>query len=685
MDINLSRGVSASKVLDILIRKGFHPHRNLAIMQKISVSLSFDKFINQYPDFDFTGTREINIHFKEWILSQANKGMDGNIIVRLLEERNIFIKDRHPHLAQQLMNNELGTASNFNGQQPKILDFWQACADGHVDDIRLYVMCPIAIDEEKMGPFDSISRTGLALAAMNNQTEVLELLIKRGANVNHLDRRNRTALHLAASYGCKEACALLINNGSHIFARDHGGNTALHLASAKNHPATVNMLAVLCQSVTRSITSDKKPVKNGVTFLELAEECFLEMQDKKLNLGDPRRFEKAWLCECANLFISKMDNETKHLLGPCSVEIMNDVLQRFDLRPDAGIMARQATKDKTFVEGEKSNEVQFIPTIGSTRELSDLLRYCFRQSALDNCNEWRRTALHMACDMNVVDSHAEVIAILADKYGSNLYLKDRHGKTPFDLLVLDRPMVRGQPSATSIREKLLFDAREGIVEECVKKWDDEDFAIVNAKRDNFLNICINKAEFLSDRLWIVTKDASLLRNNFLDWEEYVDPDTLNLFYCKRPDEDSYTGLHTDFTWHVPRDIKMLMDKTNSWLIHRSMRSEVLREIGGWMMMRCTKSNFEYFYNLRTDTYEFRTPKEFSFSRLRQQAVLVQKLGFRDDWQVLQLPNNLTLYYNVIKKIYSWDKPRDAVVVTNEMKYCTAYKVITFKHAWRALR
>ena len=560
VDENLTRGVSASQIMDILVRKGFHPHKNLEVMQKCSVSLAFDSLVSKHPDFDLT-SRSIDLNFKRWIDEQCKKGIDGNVIVKLLEDRNIFLKETNPHLAQQLLNNEIGILTDNNGGEPRILDFWHACAMGYVQDVKLYALCPIKVDKEKMGRHNSLARTGLQLAAAGNHVEVMEILIGLGADLNHRDRRNRTALHHAAENNSSKACEMLIDKGGHIFATDHQGMTALHLAAIRNHTETVDLLAHLGQNMTRSIVSDKLTVKEGVSFNTLAEEVYTEMQTTKLRPNEPHRFEKRWLAEAANLFISKMAPDRMHLLGPVSEEIMRDVLKRFDHRPDSGIMATPSQKDrKEQPQNITAGGLIFVPIINNTRELCELLRYCFRQSSLDSCNNWERTALHCACDVNIVKSRQPVISILVDKYGSNVYLKDRHGHTPYALLVLQRPSIADMPAATTQRELLLFEQRAERINELASEFNREDFKVVEKRRQEFLDICVSKAENLSQKLWLVTKDASVLKNTYGDWEEYDDPDTLNFFFCKKPDEDSYTGLHTDYQWYIPKEIKAVVDR-----------------------------------------------------------------------------------------------------------------------------
>ena len=75
-------------------------------------------------------------------------------------------------------------------------------------------------------------RTPLHKAAYySGHPEVIESLIRRGADVNARDKGNWTALHLATRNGHLEAVRLLLDAGSELTVQDskHGW-TALHLA-----------------------------------------------------------------------------------------------------------------------------------------------------------------------------------------------------------------------------------------------------------------------------------------------------------------------------------------------------------------------------------------------------------------------------------------------------------------------
>ena len=181
------------------------------------------------------------------------------------------------------------------------------------------------------------------------------MLIANKANLLTADRRGRTALHYAAINGSLDCCELLMNAGrvnifsfllkilifliflgAPLFLGDNQGNTPLHLATWQNHAPTVDFLCSKGQEFTRSITSNKVLVNPGQTFEELSKNIFLEMQDTKLKAIETRRFQKLWLFEASQLFRQRMSPLVRHMIAPTCIEIMDDVLHRFDPRPETG-------------------------------------------------------------------------------------------------------------------------------------------------------------------------------------------------------------------------------------------------------------------------------------------------------------------------------------------------------------
>ena len=79
-------------------------------------------------------------------------------------------------------------------------------------------------DEEEMSALHHSVRAEASKLSL----KCLELLIARGCNLDHQDRRGRTALSVAAEKGKKDAVKLLLQNGANFEIADKSGKTVLH-------------------------------------------------------------------------------------------------------------------------------------------------------------------------------------------------------------------------------------------------------------------------------------------------------------------------------------------------------------------------------------------------------------------------------------------------------------------------
>ncbi len=71
---------------------------------------------------------------------------------------------------------------------------------------------------------------------------VVELLIKRGANVNAKTEAGFVALFWAARYGHEKVAKVLIDNGADVNATDNDGTTALKWATANKQAEVIALL-----------------------------------------------------------------------------------------------------------------------------------------------------------------------------------------------------------------------------------------------------------------------------------------------------------------------------------------------------------------------------------------------------------------------------------------------------------
>jgi ankyrin repeat protein len=86
----------------------------------------------------------------------------------------------------------------------------------------------IEAKQVSVNAFNSANETFLYIAANSRQAEVVELLLKLGADVSIRGRNRRTPLHAAASAGACDCTRLLINSGASINAEDDHGRTPLY-------------------------------------------------------------------------------------------------------------------------------------------------------------------------------------------------------------------------------------------------------------------------------------------------------------------------------------------------------------------------------------------------------------------------------------------------------------------------
>lgn len=666
VDENLLRGVDASKIVSILASKGFHPHRNLKLMHRILAWQALVVFLREHPDIEPTDeSGNINEDFLEWIKMMARKGIDGEILMKLLQDRCLDLKLDNLWFAQKLENNEYGSLMGLDGDPPKILDFWVACRYGFVDDVLIYCKCGAPLDEEKVDRHTAERLPPLLYAAYGGNPEVIRILLDHGASVNYVDRRGRTAIHIAASKGHYEACEVLIEYGVRVFAIDMQGNTPLHLAAIGNHYAVVDYLAYKGQELSRTICSDKvKCVKDG-NFLSLVERIFKELPTMKLKPSDTIRFDKQWLHDAAVQFVRWTDPEVRFMLPRSCKEIMEDVLLRFDPRPESGV----------FVTNEATGEPAFIKTIANAQDLSVLLKFVFRQAAIDSINRWHRTALHLACDSNVIDSHRQIIFRLIDDYGCNVNLKDMHGRRAIDLLMMDKK-IQGGPTATQARESFIMIQRQEELNRLFAEIAAEDRRRTEMRRQEILDECMMREGMMDRRLWDCTRDASIPKRVYnREWQTLEDPDTGNFFYVRLPKEGSYGDEFTDYNWEIPEDAKMYIDRTDALTYLCKVASKLMRICGDWEVYREKRTLIDFYYHPKNEVLSFNIPSELEWRGILKQCGYTQeKLGFGNEWEVMKDPWGNTFYRNKVTKSCEYDQPIDAVVVTAAEMLCSSYQV-----------
>ena len=83
------------------------------------------------------------------------------------------------------------------------------------------------------------------LASMGGSSDIVKLLIDKGANTNAKNVNRKTPLHCAAEYGFVDVVTVLVQRqkgSEHINCWDECKRTPLHLAAKNNHVAVIKCL-----------------------------------------------------------------------------------------------------------------------------------------------------------------------------------------------------------------------------------------------------------------------------------------------------------------------------------------------------------------------------------------------------------------------------------------------------------
>jgi hypothetical protein len=140
-----------------------------------------------------------------------------------------------------------------------------------------------------INPRDLLLRTPLYIAVYKNYTHIVDLLLQRGADHSLRGDKSRLPIHEAVYLHGVEILVLLLRFGADINARDRSLRTPLHLAIYWNKAETVDLLlrhGADMDARTCFKTDDNNPPCQDLTSLEIV--TFLEKQEPSTNRDEVR-------------------------------------------------------------------------------------------------------------------------------------------------------------------------------------------------------------------------------------------------------------------------------------------------------------------------------------------------------------------------------------------------------------
>ena len=143
-------------------------------------------------------------------------------------------------------------AESSSASERRCLNIWTAAKNGDTEALKHYLSN--GEGPNRLDP--NFGVTPLSWAALEGRSEIVEILIAAGADVNGVNRDGATPLHAAAFMGQRELAKLLLENGADVGAKTHNGDTPLDSAQA-NWQDTEAVTGLL------QISLDSKDVKAG--------------------------------------------------------------------------------------------------------------------------------------------------------------------------------------------------------------------------------------------------------------------------------------------------------------------------------------------------------------------------------------------------------------------------------------
>lgn len=214
-----------------------------------------------------------------------------------------------------------------------------AADGGHLDIVNALIKAGADINAK-----DQYGWTALIWAGGASNPEIIEALLRAGADVNARSFGGETALMRAAERGSEENLRVLLKNGADVNAKDDNGWTALRDALGYTSAGTAEILLRAGADVNARSNDGKTALMQAVRDVNFSAEvgASASMDNELKTLG---------VLLAAGADVNVKDNEGKTALDYAENEKVKKILQELF---DAAELAREGegTESIVFEEGE---------------------------------------------------------------------------------------------------------------------------------------------------------------------------------------------------------------------------------------------------------------------------------------------------------------------------------------------
>lgn len=392
-----------------------------------------------------------------WSQQELERGIDGRVILAELVAFG-YDPEKSPLFTQTLLRavssksrerdsrDDSIRASVDSNASPANSDrrftFWRCLEEGNHGEVELFVFAGQDVNAKIVDANSHAELFPLHIACRHGHAQIVRFLLQHGAVVDLLDDFRRSPLMIAARGSHFAICDELVKHGASIFNLDNLNNTPLHMAAYGGCAKIVDLiLRAHDDSLLLHLAS--LPHQRAVSYGSLLQSAYDSMMKKKLRDNERRRFHISWVLDAAQWMHQQLFIES----GPRSVDT--------SLRPPAPqkffmdhLFDRYHGKLVKCVPGEDEDDKQDDGNKDamewiSLAEMTFYVDKCMRETYKHLRNKQGRTALHVACDENLVCTHELAIQCLVDKHGCSPLLLDHSGHAPLQLVL----SFRGRPGS----------------------------------------------------------------------------------------------------------------------------------------------------------------------------------------------------------------------------------------------
>ncbi|GMF21216.1 unnamed protein product [Phytophthora lilii] len=649
---NIERGASVKKLMHTLAQKGFlltgvdvdnnHTSRSGSPIKSSRTARSIAA-VEKLPS---APVQMLHPQWAHWCQQELSRGIDGNVVLSELVSQG-FVPDRSPLFTQRLLRvvkNRDDRCSN-SAESPrtagnKPFSFLRILEEGVLPEIELFVFGGQDVNALQLDVNTKLMQSPLHIASRHGYRAVAKLLLERGAQVDQLDSFRRTPLMVAARCGHSEVTALMLEYGANIFQLDNLKNSPLHLAAFSGSSTIASQLLRTHDDSLRLFITNL-PARRGVNYDSLLQKTYETIMKSKLRENERRRFHISWVFESViylhtELFGNGGDSTRICKMPEPQKDFMDYLVSRYHKK-----LPKRRTHDELAEMDDESDEDDEGKSDEQARRrkegdpadwlsLADMTFFvdtCLREMYKHMPNLQGRTALHVACDENLVCTHERIIQCLAEKHGCSPILLDHSSRSPLQLLLACRGRP-GSPKGDPLHEQNVIQQRVERIHAKEVRLEEERIALRRKVWQDELDRMaqdFNELDTLNRMRKLVKENGGKPVASSTGWDIYEEPLSHNRLF-----ENTRSGF---VQRQVPAQVvdagrtrlgwKEKMDTSARFVERHRLHPE-------WELHRVNGTDVYFFFNRETEHCQWISPEGLSIREWRTKRFFENVEQFEDE-------------------------------------------------------